>query len=711
MWTLKLSRFEFQLAYLVMLTRHGLKPLSRWEGYLGDEADDLIRSSGLVLEKVTRRNWIGKKRVETVFAPDCRRPDLYARRFEGTVFRHTPEKVRLEGQLFGYPSCCVDSFIQNPYAKNGLNSKDQEILFHWACPDCVTTRELLHEYRLVHNECLRLCGLPAAPPFLPAGRRWINTGKVAASVALMLGAVGLSNAGDLHQLPVADDLDQDFLSFAEEVIRGTDWWNPDTDQDTMPDGVQTALLLRQLIDSPPQGVEVSEHLVWGFETCNICNEAVNMGFVLVTHPQRGLAAVVPCIALHFLEHGSLAFDGTLHAGRLDLDTLKRILLPSDPEHLLPWHEPDPDTDGLVSVEEPLLGMDPENPDSDGDSLADGPQVAEDLLSLVAALPREVMPDRPYLQEWQMDGIEQCGVCGITLNMGFAELVNPLEQISVQAPFLALHTLAHGGFVYDGSYNEGRLLPTILRTLLDGTGTAHWLQVAGDTDSDGMLASEELAFGMDPGDPDENGNAIPDGRELAPELASQVQGLPLGPLPTETYAIDHFANGIYNCLICGEGINMGFREIVDPIGGRSMAAPFYNLHFMAHGSFSTDRDDIYSRVDPREIATILGSEISGVESGLEPHAFAFWNWPNPFHASGKTTIVLSLPQVAGTIDVVIYDTAGRKVRELYTGQVQEGASRFAWDGRTSDGGRASAGVYLCQVKIGSLIMSRKLTLLQ
>lgn len=710
MWTRDLSRLEFQLAYLVMLTRRGLKPLSRWEGSLDGKAVDLIRASGLVLDTVTRRTRLGRKSVETVFAHDRRRTDLYARRFGGMVFKHTPELVRLEGQLFGYPSCCVDAFVRDPYVDNGLRPQDQKILFHWACRDCVTTPGLLPRYRQVHDECLRLFGGHAEPSLKPTRNRWKHTGKIAASLALMLGAAGMAAADDPHLLPVDDDLDQDFLSFAEEVVRGTDWWNPDTDQDMLLDGIQTALLLRQLINSPPQGVEVTEHLVWGFETCNICNEAVNMGFVVVNHVSRGLATAVPCIALHYLEHGSLSFDGTLHAGRVDLDVLKQILLPVDSAHLLPWHEPDADSDGLVAAEELLLGTDPGDPDSDGDSLADGPQMAETLVSQIAALPREVMPDRPYLLEGLMDGVEQCEVCGITLNMGHAELVNPLEQVSVQVPFVALHTLAHGGLVYDGSYNEGRLLPTVLRTVLNGSGTSHWLPVTDDADSDGMQAPEELAFGMDPDDPDENENGIPDGRELAQSLAAQVQNLPSGPLPDQTYFIDHHANGIYNCLVCGEGINMGFREIVDPVEDRSLSVPFSNLHYMAHGSFGTDRDDIYPRMDPREVAIILGSGLSGIEPGLEPGSFAFWNWPNPFQASSKTSIVLALPRLDEAIEVAIYDLAGRKVREIYTGQAQEGANRFSWDGRSRDGGRVPAGVYLCRVQVGSMTLSRKLTLL-
>jgi hypothetical protein len=284
-------------------------------------------------------------------------------------------------------------------------------------------------------------------------------------------------------------------------------------------------------------------------------------------------------------------------------------------------------------------------------------------------------------------------------------------MSVQVPFVALHTLAHGGFVYEGSYNEGRLMPTALHTVLTAEGSAHWLPVVGDTDGDGMLDEEEDYFGMDPLDPDENGDAVPDGRQLARTLASEVQDLPIGPLPDQIYAIDHFALGHYNCLICGEGINMGLREVFNPIEGRTLGVPFYNLHFMVHGSFSTDRDDLYPRMDPREVAYVLDYPISNVGPAQEPRAFALWNGPNPFHTSASTTIVLSLPQQAGAVDVVIYDVTGRKVRELFRGEMQQQVAKFVWDGRSSDGRTAAAGVYLCQVKCGSVTVSRKLTLLK
>ena len=90
----RLNRLDFELAYLVHLTRCGLKPLSRWEGDFNREARDIVRSRGLVLETIARRPRIGRKRIETVFARNRRYTDLYRRRFDGTPLRLTPDVIR-----------------------------------------------------------------------------------------------------------------------------------------------------------------------------------------------------------------------------------------------------------------------------------------------------------------------------------------------------------------------------------------------------------------------------------------------------------------------------------------------------------------------------------------------------------------------------------------------------------------------------------------
>jgi hypothetical protein len=155
--------------------------------------------------------------------------------------------------------------------------------------------------------------------------------------------------------------------------------------------------------------------------------------------------------------------------------------------------------------------------------------------------------------------------------------------------------------------------------------------------------------------------------------------------------------------------MGFMEIVDPTTGHSVDVPYYNLHFMDRGSFSTDRNDLYPRVDPRQIALVLGMPAAGILPPSDPPSFALWNAPNPFGAQERTEIVLVLPEATGVIDVAIYDETGRKVRELFDGVATAGPMRFSWDGCDAGGRSSGAGVYFCKVKIGSVTVTKKLTL--
>jgi hypothetical protein len=315
-----------------------------------------------------------------------------------------------------------------------------------------------------------------------------------------------------------------------------------------------------------------------------------------------------------------------------------------------------------------------------------------------------------LEHW-VYGREQCEVCGQWMNMGHAEIVNPLEELSMSIPFVGLHTIAHGGFAFDGTINEGRAIPTVLQTVLTGDGSAHWVPVDEDNDGDGLTDEEESYFGMNPEDPDEDGDGIPDGRELATSMASTIHELPEGPLPDQTYVIHHPTYGHYNCVTCGEEINMGYLEITDPVADLSIDLPYYNLHFMDRGGFSTDRGDIYPRVDPRQIAEVLGIHGADVEPAEEPCGFAFWNAPNPFRMTGSTRVVLSLPPSSGSIEVAIYDHEGRKVRDLYSGDASERAMQLMWDGHDNAGRQSAAGIYLCKVRLGSVSVARKITLVE
>jgi hypothetical protein len=146
-----LKEIDLELAYLALLTRKGLKPLSRWEKPLDDSGLELLQQMGLLTKQIRRTVKTGKVVSETIFSISTGYIQLYEKRFGDTLIDKSAATVRFEGFLFGFPPCCVDEYIRHPYAKNNLNAEQQKILFHWACKDCKITPLLLSAYKSLYN--------------------------------------------------------------------------------------------------------------------------------------------------------------------------------------------------------------------------------------------------------------------------------------------------------------------------------------------------------------------------------------------------------------------------------------------------------------------------------------------------------------------------------------------------------------------------------
>jgi len=151
-----LKLHDFQLAFLALLNLAGLKPASRWEKPLTKELRGELEALGLAVRVVKRVVLSGRELEETLFAGDAERLAIYAARFEGRVVDKSAATQRFEGDFFGYPLCCVEAFIRQPYIENGLARDDQAILFHWACPGCRATEKLLGEYRELHDALMEI---------------------------------------------------------------------------------------------------------------------------------------------------------------------------------------------------------------------------------------------------------------------------------------------------------------------------------------------------------------------------------------------------------------------------------------------------------------------------------------------------------------------------------------------------------------------------
>ena len=76
------------------------------------------------------------------------------------------------------------------------------------------------------------------------------------------------------------------------------------------------------------------------------------------------------------------------------------------------------------------------------------------------------------------------------------------------------------------------------------------------------------------------------------------------------------------------------------------------------------------------------------------AFGLRGVPNP--ARGETALEFTLPAGA-TIELVIFDLAGRRVREIARGPQAAGTHRLRWDGRDARGRTVPPGVYLGRLR--------------
>lgn len=81
-------------------------------------------------------------------------------------------------------------------------------------------------------------------------------------------------------------------------------------------------------------------------------------------------------------------------------------------------------------------------------------------------------------------------------------------------------------------------------------------------------------------------------------------------------------------------------------------------------------------------------------------------PNP--VVGRANLDWSLP-VAGNAELAVYDVTGRRVASLFHGTADAGLHRATWDGRTSDGLRAPAGVYRAVLRTDAGLKSRSLVI--
>jgi len=118
--------------------------------------------------------------------------------------------------------------------------------------------------------------------------------------------------------------------------------------------------------------------------------------------------------------------------------------------------------------------------------------------------------------------------------------------------------------------------------------------------------------------------------------------------------------------------------------------FYAAGNAANGNGGSSGDYIYTT------ALTANASVTAVEQqGRVPFSFRLHgNYPNPFNPATTIRFEIDRP---GLVKVVVYDVAGRQVRELLNRNLTAGMHEALWDGRVSNGNIATSGVYFVRIK--------------
>jgi len=91
---------------------------------------------------------------------------------------------------------------------------------------------------------------------------------------------------------------------------------------------------------------------------------------------------------------------------------------------------------------------------------------------------------------------------------------------------------------------------------------------------------------------------------------------------------------------------------------------------------------------------------------------YTNHPNPFNPT--TTLRFDIPLTgSGLVNtkLVIYNSLGQLIRNLYQDRLSPGSYEVQWDGRTNSGNLAPSGIYFVMFNADGFSQIRKITFLK
>lgn len=107
-------------------------------------------------------------------------------------------------------------------------------------------------------------------------------------------------------------------------------------------------------------------------------------------------------------------------------------------------------------------------------------------------------------------------------------------------------------------------------------------------------------------------------------------------------------------------------------------------------------------------TLATSAIANTGDQIPARIHLSQNYPNPFNP--VTAIRYALPKRT-TVNLVIYNILGQRVRRLVEANQAAGIRTVIWDGKDAAGHRVASGVYLYQLKTSDQVLTRKMLLVR
>ena len=126
-------------------------------------------------------------------------------------------------------------------------------------------------------------------------------------------------------------------------------------------------------------------------------------------------------------------------------------------------------------------------------------------------------------------------------------------------------------------------------------------------------------------------------------------------------------------------------------------------------FAMGRDGAFGAMDvDYGIALVFESagKVMGSEDDPTPALRTFLRANSPVSAGGTTNVEFGL-EWPGTVSVVVYDVAGRRIRTLAHETLPAGRHVRGWDGRDDEGGIVAAGIYFVKLEAGEKVLTEKL----